>query len=506
MNESVILLIPVFFPILLGTGLLAAEGFSGRKGKKLKRRTLIWLTAAGLALTALSVLLTVCRFSPGDSGHSGMCFTLFQLTSMLPVYFRADELGIMFALVVTVVWMMAGIFGFEYMKHEESNGRYFGFYLIVYGILIGLDFSGNLITFYLFYECMTLLSLPLVLHSRSREAVLAGLKYLFYSLCGAYMVLFGLYFVYRYANTLTFTAGGVLDGSLLAGHEALLLTAAFLMLMGFGVKAGLFPMHGWLPTAHPVAPAPASAALSGIIVKCGVLGVIRVIYYIFGVDFLRGSWVQYVFLTLSLITVSMGSMLAWLEKGLKKRLAYSTVSQVSYILFGLGLMNRDAMTGALMHVVFHALIKSGLFLCAGAIIFRTGKTRVDELDGIGKKMPVTLWCYTLLSLSLIGIPPAGGFVSKWYLAQGALASDTGIFTWAGPVVLLLSALLTAGYLLPITMRGFFPGRSAVVERDDTRTSRLMLIPLLILAVLSVLPGMLPGGLMNWIGWITGQVL
>lgn len=161
---------------------------------------------------------------------------------------------------------------------------------------------------------MTLLSLPLVFHSRTREAVMAGLKYLFYSLCGAYLALFGLYFINRYGNTLTFTPGGVLDPSLVTGHEALLLVVAFLMLLGFGVKAGLFPMQGWLPAAHPVAPAPASAVLSGIIVKSGVLGIIRVIYFIFGAQFLHGTWVQKVFLTLTLVTVFLGSMLAYMEK------------------------------------------------------------------------------------------------------------------------------------------------------------------------------------------------
>ncbi len=522
MQESRIILFPVLFPILLGLGLLVFH--------KIKRKLLIGLTGAGLALTAASVAL-ILYLSGG--GQEELTCTFFQLTSRLPIFFRVDLLGRLFAAAVTVVWVMAGIFAFEYMKHEEANSRYFGFYLIVYGVLTGLDFSGNLITFYLFYECMTLLSLPLVFHTRTREAVMAGLKYLFYSLAGAYMVLFGLYFVNRYANTLTFTPGGVMDLTLVEGREGLLLLAAFLMLLGFGVKAGLFPMHGWLPTAHPAAPAPASAALSGIIVKAGVLGIIRVCYYIFGISFLQGTWVQTALLTLSLITIFMGSMLAYLEKGLKKRLAYSTVSQVSYILFGLALFVPEAFTGAVLHVMFHAVIKCGLFLCAGAVIFHTGKTRVEELGGIGKRMPVTLWCFTLLSLALVGIPPASGFVSKWYLAQGALASGTGVFAWLGPVVLLLSALLTAGYLFPITMKGFYPGKSEEEgkEKKEAQKSRkgqegggpkegkaerkrecritlswTMLVPLLCLTALAVVWGMLPGGLISYIEQIVSQVL
>lgn len=524
MQESRIVLFPILFPILFGLGLLIFH--------KIKRKLLIGLTGAGLAVTAVSVARIVW-LSVG--AEKEMACTFFQLTSRLPVFFRVDLLGSLFAAAVTVVWAAAGIFAFEYMKHEEANGRYFGFYMMAYGVLTGLDFSGNLITFYLFYECMTLLSLPLVFHTRTREAVMAGLKYLFYSLAGAYMVLFGLYFVNRYANTLTFTPGGVLDSTLAEGREALLLLAAFLMLLGFGVKAGLFPMHSWLPTAHPAAPAPASAALSGIIVKSGVFGIIRVCYYIFGVQFLRGTWVQTAFLTLALITIFMGSMLAYLERGLKKRLAYSTVSQVSYILFGLGLFVPEAFTGALLHVLFHAVIKCGLFLCAGAVIYRTGKTRVEELAGMGKRMPVTLWCFTILSLALVGIPPASGFVSKWYLAQGALGSGTAVFSWLGPVVLLLSALLTAGYLLPITMKAFYPGAAGMQEHagmdqkkgglpgnktgggsgrtqegqeavGERELSWIMLIPLLFLTALAVIWGMFPGGLVSYIGRIVSQVL
>ena len=232
MKESGMLLFPIFFPIILGTLLLFMK-------KTTKRKTMVLITAVGLLVTALAV---ICVLAQGE-----VSFTLFQLTTLLPIYFKADAVGRLFVSVVTIVWVLAGIYGFRYMEHEDCNKRYFGFYLIVYGILVGLDFSGNLITFYLFYECMTLLSLPLVFHSRTREAVMAGLKYLFYSLCGAYLALFGLYFINRYGNTLTFTPGGVLDPSLVTGHEALLLVVAFLMLLGFGVKAGLFPMQGWLP-------------------------------------------------------------------------------------------------------------------------------------------------------------------------------------------------------------------------------------------------------------------
>ena len=426
-------------------------------------------------------------------------YLLFNLTENLPILFKVDAMSIIFAAVTIIIFLGSGIFSLEYMKHEQKKKRFYVFYLLAFLVLMGLCFAGNLITFYLFFEMLTLASTPLVLHSGSREANMAGLKYLFYSLCGAYMALFGLYFVSKYGNTLTFSEGGVINQELAAGHTGLLLVAAFVMILGLSVKAGMFPMHAWLSAAHPVAPAPASAVLSAVIVKAGVLGIIRVIYYIFGAAFLKGTWVQTAFMVLTLITIFMGSMLAYREPVLKKRLAYSTVSQVSYILFGLSAMDMNSVTGGVLHVIAHGFIKAALFLCAGAIIYMTGKTRVEELKGIGKEMPLLMWCYTIVSLGLIGIPPTGGFISKWYLAMGSLETGIPGFSWIGPVVLLVSALLTAGYLLPITIQGFFPGADydykALKKKEP---SALMTVPVLILTVLTVFMGLFPGQLISWI--------
>ena len=219
---------------------------------------------------------------------------------------------------------------------------------------------------------------------------------------------------------------------------------------------------------------------------------------------MRGTWVQTAWLTLALLTVFMGSMLAYREKIMKKRLAYSTVSQISYILFGLALLQPTAMIGSLLHFVFHACIKSCLFLSAGAIIYKTGKTNVDELTGIGKQMPITIWCYTFASMALIGIPPASGFISKWYLANGALASGIETFVWLGPVVLLISALLTAGYLLPITIHGFLPGAGTTWEKQEPAWT--MLVPLFVLAAASLLLGLFPNTLAAFLQNIVQTVL
>lgn len=476
------ILLSIGFPIVSGLYLLVRKEFS-------RRNTLLWTAGVCLAVTALFFGLALWR-------GAGTSYTLGHLTAELALEMHIDAAGALFSAMATVVFLAAGCFSFSYMKHEEHEKRYYGFYLIVLGVFYALCFAGNLITFYLFFELLTLTSMPLVLHSQKHEAVMAGLKYLFYSLCGAYLALFGLYFVQRYGTTLRFTEGGVLGAEALQ-HTGLFLVVAFLMLIGFGVKAGMFPMHAWLPTAHPVAPAPASAVLSAVIVKAGVLAMLRVVYYIFGTAFLRGTWVQTAWMVLSLVTVFMGSMLAYREDVLKKRLAYSTVSQVSYILFGLAVMNADSVTGSFLQVLSHGFVKAALFLCAGAIITQTGRTRVSELRGIGKEMPLMMWCYTILSLGLIGIPPTGGFVSKWYLAVGALRSGIRGFSWIGPAVLLISALLTAGYLLPVTIQGFFPGEDYDYgSLKKKEPPAVMNVPILLLTALSVLIGIWPGWLVD----------
>ena len=262
-----------------------------------------------------------------------------------------------------------------------------------------------------------------------------------------------------------------------------------------------------------MAPAPASALLSGVITKAGVLAIIRVVYFVVGPDVIRGTWVQDTWVLLTLLTVFMGSLLAFWEPLLKKRLAYSTVSQVSYILFGLSMLHLTSFVGALSHVVFHSLIKDGLFLCAGAITMVTGKTRVKDMVGLGRGMPLLLGCYTVLSLAWIGIPPASGFVSKWYLATGAMASGTGAWAWIGPAVLLASALLTAGYLLPLSIQGYFPGADFGMvkggdgqEAKSQKLSAWMMFPVLLFTAGALLFGCFPGRLVAMLETIGSAVL
>lgn len=487
MSGTVLLLLPMILPFIFGL-------IIGFQKEEKQRNTLVFIAMAVEA----GLVWYLCM---GD--HS---FLLWQITDRLSLAYHTDGLAKFFACLISTIWLIAAVFSMEYMKHEHKPERFFMFYTFSLGALMSLCFSENMMTLYLSYEFMTILTAPLVIHTGTPEAVRAGLKYLGYSFFGAGLGLMGFFFLNTYCETTSFVAGGTLDMALVAGNENLMLIVFFLMALGFGCKAGMFPLHAWLPTAHPVAPSPASAVLSGIITKGGVIAIIRVTYYLFGVDFLRGTWAQTALLVLSIVTIFMGSMLAYKEKLLKRRLAYSTVSNVSYVVFGLMLMCPAGFMGALLQVVFHAVAKNILFLCAGAIIYKTHKTFVYELKGIGKEMPIVMWTFALASLSLIGIPPTSGFVSKWYLAQGGLMPEAGVLGLVGVAILMVSALLTAGYLMSIVLNAFFPGKDfnyASLQKKEP--NYLMTVPLVLLSIAVVGFGMMPTPLLDIISSISGMI-
>ena len=479
MQGQFFLALPVVLPVILGILQYAIHMD--------ERRREITVAVSLFATAALGAAAAFLRNSE---------LMLWRLTDNIAIELFVDGISQVYLLLIALVWPFVGLYSTEYLEFESRRKHFFLFYMITYGVLNALAMSRNVITMYMFYECMTLCTVPLVLFNGSRESVAAATKYLVYSVFGASAALLGIFFVGVYGSGFRFQAGGILDAAAISQHEPLALAIVFVMLVGFGVKAGLFPMHSWLPTAHPVAPAPASAVLSGVITKMGVLGVIRVIYDVAGVEFLRGTWVQYAFMALTLITVILGSAMALQEKQLKKRLAYSTVSQVSYVLFGLSTMTTLGFVGAMLHIVFHSLIKNTLFMSAGSIIHKTGLTRAGELRGIGKRMPATMWCFTLVSLGLIGIPPTGGFISKWQIAEGALCLDSAA-NWIGPAVLLVSAVLTAAYLLPVALRGFFPGEDIDgASLTKCEVSWRMLVPMVLFSALVFLAGMFPNGLIH----------
>lgn len=475
----------VVFPLVCG---LIVPFLKNIESRKAKLSLVIAMQAVESVFCALIIFSQTMRTG------------VFKITDVITLGFSSDMLAKFFLGIICVGWLLVLLYACVYMKHEKDEERFFSFMLLSEGAMVGAALSAGLVSMYVFYEFVTLFSAPLVIHSLSKESVAAAKKYLYYSVAGAFAALFGI-FVLSGECSLEFAAGGNLENA-----SPLALAAVFVMCVGFGAKAGMFPLHGWLPTAHPVAPAPASALLSAIIAKAGVLAIIRTVFFTVGADVLFGTWVQTALLFLCLLTVLMGSMMAYREKVFKKRLAYSTVSQISYVLCGLFLFTEAGVEGALLQILFHAIVKVGLFLCCGALIFLYGKTNVDEVHGMGRKMPVTFSCFTLLSLSLIGIPPTGGFISKWYLASASLESSLGVFAWLVPVVLLASALLTAGYLLSISIHAFFPREGSAQTMEIRKEPVLMLIPIVILAILCLLGGLFAAPVADIIGRIASSVM
>lgn len=404
--------------------------------------------------------------------------------------FELDDLGRFALAAVLILFTAVCFYSFTYMEHEKRTPMFFTFFFIALGAMMAVCMSADMVTLYFAFELATLSTVPMVMHEMTRESVTAGLKYMFYSIAGALMGLLAVFYVYTCAaGTVSFRYGGFLDSAKIAGHEQLALIMILVGIIGFGTKAGMYPMHGWLPTAHPIAPAPASALLSGIITKAGVVAIIRLVYFCVGAEFIRGTWVQTVWMCLALLTILMGSTMAFKEKVIKKRLAYSSVSQISYVLFSLSLLSEDGLRGGLLQVISHMSSKGCLFLAAGVFIIVLGAHHVEELKGIGRALPVTMWCFMFAALSLVGIPPMGGFVSKWKIAAAALSGAPGIFAILGPAILLVSAFLTAGYLFPIVVDAFFPGNDFESEKGFAEPGILVNGAMIALCIVALMAGL-----------------
>lgn len=453
-----------------------------------------------LTMQALEVAAVAFAALSGNAYASDV----WHITESLTIGFEMDSVAKLFCLLIAAAWLLAFLYSNEYMKHDPGKeGNFYAFLFISEGMLLCTSLATDFVSMYIFYELTSLSSMPLVLYERTKAAITGALKYLYYSIGGAFFVLFGIVVLYSNTSTLDFRESGTL---LLTGeHTDLILAAVFCVIIGFGTKAGLYPMHNWLPSAHPVAPAPASALLSGIITKAGVIGIVRVIYFVAGAENLRGTWVQTVCLVLALLTVFMGSMMAYREKDFKKRLAYSSISQISYVLIGFFLLSQAGLGSGLLQVVFHAAAKIGLFFVAGTVICLSGVRNVDDFRGLGRRMPVTFGCFSLLSLSLVGIPPFGGFVSKWYIATAALDNLSGALAYVVPAVLLISALLTAGYLFPPIIRGFFPGEGFALQ-PKLREPASLTVPMLLLSAACGLLGFFPDFITSVMQSIAGSVL
>lgn len=442
MNQSAWLLVPILLPILTAV-LIPLLGFKTR----IQREIFVGL------LVIINTIISYLLIFQGPSDT----FTIVRMTNDLSIALKVDGLSKVFTGLIAGLWPFATIFAFEYMKHESRENYFFTFYTASYGITLGVAFAANVFTLYLFYELLTLITLPLVMHSMDQKSIKAGMTYIKYSIGGAAFAFIALIFIMVYSTTTDFVLGGVLDLGLIGDRKNLLLLAYVFAFFGFGVKAAIFPFQGWLPKAG-VAPTPVTALLHAVaVVKSGVFAIMRMTYFSFGADFLRDTWAQYFVMIFALITVLYGSSMAVKEQHIKRRLAYSTVSNLSYILFGVTLMSPAGLVGGLAHMVFHGLMKITLFFCVGAIMYKTHKEYLYEIEGFGRKMPIVFTVFTIASAALIGVPPLTGFISKWYLAVAA-SQVGGALPAIGVLVLLISSLLTAIYLLTVVVKAFFPSR------------------------------------------------
>lgn len=422
--------------------------------------------------------------------HSTSTFLLAHFTGNLNISFRVDGVSMVFAGLVSALWPFATLYAFEYMTKESHENVFFLFYTLTYGVTLGIALAANLLTMYFFYELLTLVTVPLVMHTLTREAVLASRKYLYYSLGGAAFAFLGLIMVIVYGTTTDFILGGVLDPAKIGDKTNVLLLIYVMAFLGFGVKAAVCPFNSWLPQAG-VAPTPVTALLHAVaVVKSGAFAIIRLTYFSFGTDFLKGTWAQNVVMVIVMFTIVYGCSRAVKETHLKRRLAYSTISNLSYILFGAVIMTPWGLAAALTHLAFHAVMKICSFFCAGAVMHQTDRHYVHELNGLGYKMPCVFGIFTISAFALMGVPGLAGFISKWNLAQAAVESENPL-AWGGIACLLISALLTAIYMLTIVVRAFFPGKdfdyTTVEGAKDPNWQ--MLVPLFVFTLFIIFFGL-----------------
>ena len=432
------------------------------------------------------------------AGHTIQCY-LFAMFSQVQFGFNVDAFGLLFAITASSLWILVSIYSLGYMRSLDEHAQtryYFCFALAILGA-IGVALSGNLVTMYIFYEILTVSTYPLVAHEQSSEALFAGRKYLAYLLTSGVFFLAAIVFTYSMAGTTDFNPRGILASTSSSRSALIILFALFIL--GF-MKAAYIPCHSWLPTAM-VAPTPVSALLHAVaVVKAGVFGVIRAVCYIFGIDLMRGLGLGVMLASFAAVTMIGASLFAIAQDNLKKRLAYSTISQLSFIIFGVALLSPMGVTGAMIHIPFHGFMKITLFLCAGAILVASGKKNISEMAGIGRVMPFTMFAFSVGALGMCGAPPIAGFISKWYLGLGAIQSGHIVFL----ALLLIASLLDVVYFYPLIRTAFFekmpesevlkehaakvelyPGKLPILE-GGRPLYLFMLIPITITAAFSIL--------------------
>jgi multicomponent Na+:H+ antiporter subunit D len=438
-----------------------------------------WTMLASLAMFAI-----VASMLPGVLEGKAYEFRAASIAPGLEISFRADALGMFFALTASFLWIITSVYSIGYVRSlgEHAQTRYFSFFAIALSAAMGVAFSANLLTMFVFYEVLTLSTFPLVAHKQTPEAMAGARRYLTYLLgTSLSFLLMAVILTYWKTGTLDFSPGGILRGE----ASGVFLVVLFALFIAGTAKAALMPLHSWLPAAM-VAPTPVSALLHAVaVVKAGVFVVIRIALFVFGVDLLAKIGLGAALAWFASFTIIVASIIALQQDNLKLRLAYSTISQLSYIVLGVALLSPSGVTGSVLHIAMHAFSKITLFFAAGAIYVAAHKTNISELDGIGRRMPLTMGAFAVASVSMIGMPPLAGFVSKWYLALGSV--EAGMLPILA--VLATSTVLNACYFMPIVYRAFFrEGEGGGVKEAPA----LILVPLVLTAIGAVVLFFRPG--------------
>ncbi len=418
----------------------------------------------------------------------------------LDLVLKADAMSVMMTALSGVLWFLTTLYAIAYLETSpHSRSRFFGFFSLCVSSTIGIALAGNLITFLMFYEMLTLSTYPLVVHRGTADSMRAGRIYIVYTIGGGAVFLLGVAWLKALVGSVAFTQGGML-APFVDAHATQLRIIFLLMICGLGVKAALVPLHGWLPNAM-VAPAPVSALLHAVaVVKAGAFGIVRVVYDVYGIEFSAELGLLQPLAILAAFTIIYGSVRALFQDELKKRLAFSTVSQVAYIALGAGILGPVATIGGIVHLVHQGLMKITLFFCAGNFAETLGIHHISQMNGVGRRMPWTMLAFTLGSLGMIGVPPLAGFFSKWYIGTGGLAAGK---PWV-IVVLAASSLLNAAYFLPILYRGWFQEPAESWHDDPSsgilETHWMLLFPPLITAALALLAGLLADAPFSPLEW------
>lgn len=419
-------------------------------------------------------------------------YTIISLTHGISLQFRVDQFGLFFGVLASALWILTSIYSIGYVRglNEHAQTRYFFNFAICLSATMGIAFSGNLLTLFIFYEILTVATYPLVIHKETPEAIVGGRKYLVYTLSAGVVILFGIIYIYNLTGNLDFKPGGFLFDK---GPSNVLILLFVMLILGFGVKAALMPLHEWLPTAM-VAPTPVSALLHAVaVVKAGVFGCLRIILYVFGPKLLQELDLWLLLAYFAAFTVVVSGLYALAQDNLKRRLAFSTINNLSIIVMGAALLSPSAIIGSIFHIGSHGFMKITLFFVAGAIYVKTHKENISELDGLGRQMPLTLGSFALAAMGVAGTPPLCGFISKWYLALGSLEAKEVVFLF----VLLTSALLDVAYFFPIIFNAFFKAPKDDVKLHFDEAPMRMVVPLMITALVSLILGIFPNAFFNF---------